>query len=228
MAIAFRATATAPTVFGTTLVINKPTGTVQNDGMVAYIYVNQANASITPPSGWTHQQEANFAFGLGYVHGYTKLAGASEPSTYTWTTAGSNSWNGGIKSYSGVNTTTLVDVSAQNTGGSDTSPVASSVTTTTANTMLSCGYAGWSTVQTVTPAGSMTERFDVNSIKTLEACDESIAAIGATGTRTATIGTASFWGAISIALNEAAAGGATGKSNPLYGPLGGPLVGSIG
>jgi len=39
--------------------VSKPTGTVQDDVMVAFVYVSPPGAvpAITPPSGWTYRDQ---------------------------------------------------------------------------------------------------------------------------------------------------------------------------
>lgn len=72
---------TADGVGSTTIVINKPSGVVQNDLMVAIVTADDtgSNKTFTGPTGWT---EAGDFGGLAV---YYKTAGASETSTYTFT-----------------------------------------------------------------------------------------------------------------------------------------------
>jgi len=160
-AIAPRAGAQAGTTT-TTLTINKPTGTVQNDVMIASIGFrlnspgqNSTDIGITPPLGWT--PVSGFG-GVVFTNGridnptatgnglavYYKVAGASEPASHTWTffdngptwtTVGFQSAAGGIVSFSGVDTTTPIDrQEGRYTAALDQRTP--SITTTVANTML--------------------------------------------------------------------------------------------
>jgi len=66
----------------TSVVVNKPAGTVQGDYMVALVSILSAN--VVAPSGWTQ-----IGTGILGFSAWTKPAGVSEPSTYTWSTTGS-------------------------------------------------------------------------------------------------------------------------------------------
>ena len=101
---AFRAAASRAAASGS-LVINKPTGTVQNDVMVASIAVRPNTATITAPSGWTLVRRTdNTNSNPNSLATYYKVAGSSEPTSYTWTLGSSAGAAGGIQSFSGVNT----------------------------------------------------------------------------------------------------------------------------
>lgn len=80
---------TATSASSTSLVINKPSGTAQNDLLVAICVRPGTSGTWTGPSGWTEAADAN---GIS-VH--YKTAGASEGSSYTFT-ASSASVNFGI------------------------------------------------------------------------------------------------------------------------------------
>jgi hypothetical protein len=75
---------TATSASGTTLVINKPSGTAENDLLVAICVRANTGGNWTGPSGWTEAADAN---GIS-VH--YKTAGASEGSSYTFTASGTN------------------------------------------------------------------------------------------------------------------------------------------
>jgi hypothetical protein len=65
-------------------VLNKPGGTVSGDLLVAFHSMAPAGslASMTPPAGWT--ESSAFSNAAGFVKGFTKFAGGSEPATYTF------------------------------------------------------------------------------------------------------------------------------------------------
>lgn len=70
----------------TTTIVDKPTGVVEGDVMYAFnIHESGTMVSDTPPSGWAAVGTNPHAFGGGNAHVYKKTAGASEPSTYTFT-----------------------------------------------------------------------------------------------------------------------------------------------
>src|SRR4029077_2616965 len=119
----------------TTITIAKPAGVVTNDVLLAAISV-RGIPTITPPSGWTlARSDTNGTVMVQSV--YWHLAGGSEPANYTFTfNQPVASAVGAIDAYSGVNTTTRVDVSGGQTNASSTSITAPSVTTTVANDMV--------------------------------------------------------------------------------------------
>ncbi len=190
--ISFRASAQAVTT-STSITVDKPTGTVQNDVMVATIFTrsdsDEGAITQTGPAGWTlvrrTAQGGNDAIEM---ETWRKVAGASEPANYAWgfvQSAGGGAI-GIIQAYSGVDTATPVDVEGGQLNASSTSVTAPSITTTVANTML-VGSFGIRSLSTFTPPTGMTERVDAAQTSAgLEGTDELFAGAGATGTRVAT------------------------------------------
>ena len=71
----------------TQLVINKPT-VVVGDLMIASIAVNDGSiVNVTAPSGWSQIARTDNDINVALIS-YYKVAGDSEPSTYTWTIDG--------------------------------------------------------------------------------------------------------------------------------------------
>lgn len=69
----------------TSLVLNAPTGTSSGDYMETILTLNGGSGiTVTPPSGWTLLNRTNNTTVLGQAI-YYRIAGGSEPSTYTWT-----------------------------------------------------------------------------------------------------------------------------------------------
>jgi hypothetical protein len=194
--IAFRGGASAGAASGTlSLTINKPSGTVEGDVMIASIAVRPDTAAITAPANWTLVRRVDNANpNANSLAVYYKVAGASEPADYTWTFSTSTGSAGGIQSFSGVDQGNPIDVeSGQNTASGLTHATPSVITTVT-NTMLVTSHAFTSSA-TWTPPGGMTEVFEVASETVPAAAGISIegnyviqAAAGATGAKTATAG----------------------------------------
>lgn len=213
MAATFRAAAQAGINGSGTLVINKPTGTVDGDVMVAVIGARGTTSglSCTPPAGWTLILQQDRAT-TGRLYTYWKAA-SSEGASYTFTIAGSTTQHtGGIIAISGANTTAPIDASASdNPGASSSSHVCPSVTTTQADTLVvrAAMMAVAGTTGSYTWA-SATERFDVTATDGTTACQVTTAATeafptaGATGTRTATASTNTSTATASIAIASAA------------------------
>jgi len=206
-AIAFRAAA-SDDLNGTNpgVIINVPTGTVQNDVMVASITVRPNTVTITAPAGWTLVRRVNQTTGNAQsLAVYYRVAGAAEPANYTWclsasappacgatTSAGSA---GGIISFSGVDSSSPVVVENGSAIAASTSFAAPSVNTgAVTNTMLVTSFSFSSAEHFVAPVG-MSSAYDVSNVAVTNQVGIDVlatyaiqAAAGATGTRTATNG----------------------------------------
>jgi hypothetical protein len=187
--ITYRANASAQSQGS--LTITKPTGTVQDDVMVANIYVVGTNPTITAPSGWTLIL-STLDGTTARLSTYYKVAGASEPASYQWTFSGASMTEGGIITFYGVITTSPIDVYDGQANAASTSYTAPSVTTTVGNAMLVAAFgakAGGSS-NTVTPPAGMTECYDVGQNNNGPSCTEAATvaqtSAGASGTKVAT------------------------------------------
>src|SRR5258708_31357102 len=87
---------------GSTLTISLPAGTTSGEVMVAHIIVQTAGNTITRPAGWSLvlRQDTGSAIATA---SYVKVAGSSEPASYTWSFGTAGQASGGIASYIGVN-----------------------------------------------------------------------------------------------------------------------------
>jgi hypothetical protein len=149
------ATGTAPN--GGTLTINKPTGTVANDVLIAAFTLGSGGHVASSPSGWV----AVLGGGASDTYAvYYKVAGGSEPASYSWTSDNPTGGGaGGISRYSGVDTVTPLDVAGTSTFGFTSPATAGPITTVTANAMVIGGVFELSTY-TVTPPAGLTERWE--------------------------------------------------------------------
>ena len=74
------------------LTINKPTGTIAGDVMVAAIATVPSTIPITPPAGWTLiQSQQQTTSNTSVLATYYRVAGASEGTSYTWTLSNAHS-----------------------------------------------------------------------------------------------------------------------------------------
>ena len=195
----FRAAASAgATAKVLTLTINKPTGTVAGDVMVASVAVRPMAVVITAPEGWTLVRRmdnpmtslktgANNANSLAV---YLRVAGANESGSYSFTLDTSAGSVGGILSFSGVDTAKPIDVELGQNTPYNVAHDAPSVTTTVPNTMLVTSHSFRTTLPWTPPAG-MTEAVDLGSDPAPGGVSLSInyglqAGVGPTGVRTAT------------------------------------------
>jgi hypothetical protein len=170
--IALRGTATTSVSTNASVTVNRPTGVVAGDIMFAnvanFINATQTSASCT---GWTVIAGTDMSRGRATL--LYKIAGASEPASYTFTvTTGSSAATGAIVAFSGVNTASPFDVTAPTSWTTNATQTISSITgltTANANAAIvlfgSCtrmtstsnsNFTGW----TATNPSAFTELFD--------------------------------------------------------------------
>lgn len=193
------------------LTIARPAGTVSGHVMVAQIAV-RGSGSITAPSGWTELRRTDASGGGNVMQQavYVKVAGATEPTSYTWS-FGSARAMGAIASFSGVDTATPVEANESQASGnsSATSVTAPSVSVATANAWLLTFFALANGNGAFTPPTGMTERLDgvtgagPNGVN-ISLATQLRAATGATGTRTATNTSSGIGVGIAVVLRPAA------------------------
>ena len=149
---------------------------------MAHVAVRSAGNVITPPAGWTLVLRQDSSGSIATA-AYVKVAGASEPASYTWSFGTAGQASGGIAAYIGVNTTTPVDASHAQYNRTSSNVNNTGVTTKAANDMLV--YAVGITVATTVnvPAG-FTQQWSTTSSSTTtsEMSQEVFPTVGATGT----------------------------------------------
>lgn len=216
MAVGVRSIASASVTSGfsaSTLAVNKPAGTVQGDVLVAIAWQDSDGnaANLTPPAGWTQAGAtitvSNFS---GYGKVWTKVAGASEPASYTWNIATGAVTLVAILALTGVNQTTPVrvdPVAGTGTGTALSAPTIGSGATPQVGDLLICSFSSQISggVSFSTPSG-MTEQLDGPAGSpwlSASICTQVLAAAGATGAKAST-GSASAsgnWRSWSLAIN---------------------------
>lgn len=167
MPITFIASAVSPSAYPgsgnntSTCVIAKPTGTVSGHVMLAFIQTAQLN--ITAPAGWTLIGSQDDAAGLMRSSCYYRVAGGSEGSTYTWTDDGGSiaPLQGGIATWSGVDTSAVINASASSTTSGTTNKSTPTITTTAAALTIDYRTAKTSTSISSKPtfSSALTNRF---------------------------------------------------------------------
>src|SRR5687768_16043491 len=201
-AITFRSASSLGNGGEASLAITKPAGVAAGDFLIAQISHRSGPAlTITPPDAtWnlirTDSNGTTITSAL-----YYKIAGSSEPVSYTWTFSAGVKAAGGIIAYQNVNNGDPIDVTSVGTGRSML-PTAPTATTNTANTMIvgffsiaNCNNGGdyW-----IPPVG-MNERYDVNSTGAFATrgnatgTDVAQAVAGPTGPKTATAESSGAW-----------------------------------
>jgi len=193
----------------TSLAISKPAGTLAGDLLLATIsHQGGSQRNITPPAGWTNIPSADVSQGSNArIHAWYKVAGASEPASYTFTLTGGGGMSiaGGVMAIQGADSANPINAAGgQSTGSTNvTQLTAPSITTTKPNTALI--YSGAvNTPATFTPPQLMPEQWDVIGAGSYQIATEAavggVAVAGATGTRAATLSTSAAGVAIAIAV----------------------------
>jgi hypothetical protein len=142
VAISFvaKATATASSIGTTSLACSVPTGTADDDVMIALISRASSASTVNTPSGWTvlpgfPAQNTNGTTLCGFYR-----VAASEPGSYTWS-GSAQKWCIAVSSYRGVDTSTPINDSAAAVDTTSRAAHASpSVTTTIADCWIATGY----------------------------------------------------------------------------------------
>lgn len=120
-------------------VVNKPTDLAANNLLIVILNFKDKPASISPPSGFTLINSAAGASAGddAAVYVYQKTAGASEPSTYTFTTTGvSTNWRAQATRVSGHLIASPIGVSSNNRSATDVTSLTMSVTTSQVRSLV--------------------------------------------------------------------------------------------
>jgi hypothetical protein len=116
-------------------VVNKPAGTVSGDVMVAFVGAIGTSVTFTAPSGWTllaaETSNTNINFSV-----YYKVAGGSEPSSYTWTPSIGAKGGVQLESHIDVDNTTPIDAHANGLNSTNVTTVPAAVTVVTTGSEL--------------------------------------------------------------------------------------------
>jgi hypothetical protein len=184
----------------TSLAIAKPTGAAEGNLLLATVTA-AGTGTVTAPSGWTAIKSLTQGSTIQLT--YYRVAGASEPTSYSWSLGSNRVASGGIAAYSGVNQTVPIDATATASGASGNASVPSATTSVPGDQVLA--VASFGATATVTPDASTTERFSVSSSSnTSELADFAQASAGATSVKTVTPSVSSgVWLAETIALRDA-------------------------
>jgi hypothetical protein len=161
-----------------------PSGMAANEVAFVVLEVEDWNAVVTPPSGFTEVTNSPVTVGNMSLHLFWKRATGADSGTYDFTFTGSLTWRHGIAMrISGVNTSGVpFDVVTKGAGQSGTSGDALSMTTTVADTLLIHVGSNLNN-RTYTPPTGFTSRFvDAAGDGGLGISTNPQASAGATGT----------------------------------------------
>jgi hypothetical protein len=193
----------------TNLTLNTPSSVSSGDLLLANVVINGGSpANVTHPTGWTQSLRTDNDTNVSMIS-YYKIAGGSEPSSYTWTIDTATRAEGGITQYSGVDTSNPIDASAGNTGHGKVATT-SSITTSAANEEVIALFgmdAGTSTDGYFSAPTGMTEKYDVTfpTVGPSTAADDvTQVSAGASGSNSSTISGNKNrnWVSQAIALNK--------------------------
>ena len=214
MALAVRSVATGGAATGN-VTVTKPAGTIATDYLVGFAFQDpDGSAASLTATGYAQLGTTNTIAGVGFAKAWGKVAGGSEPTTYTFGGSASATSVVTLVCLMDTNAATPVNAGPVN-GGSSTasnSHAASSVTTGVANTLLLAMFASvtQNAGSSYNPPAGMTELTDVNAGSWVQqsVCSEAIAASGATGTRTATLGSGDIKSYLTFSVAFAPSSGA--------------------
>lgn len=164
---------------GTTLVINKPTGTVEGDLMIAVMAADGPSSGWTGDTDWTELADQGATPSLRIAY---KVASASEPSSYTFTASLSRRLSGCILTYRNA----VYDTIGSFTAGTDPLILPSVSPSENQSTLIAVGAKNDKDTTLGTPTG-MTARVTDNDATSPSyiVCDQTVDA-GPTGTRSMT------------------------------------------
>ena len=211
-ATALRSPCATATGSSGTATVNKPTGTVAGDLMIAGLAFEKGSAvAITPPAGWGLIRRTDQSSDVGYAT-YRKAAGASEGATYAFVLTNSPKWSIGACAISGADPTTPIDVHAGATGSSG-NPSAPSATSTGPNRLLLAFYANKKHATFSAYTAPALERFDApntaGGLPSNAMASYELPAAGASGIKSAVASEQEKWVAQQIAIAPAPALGVT-------------------
>jgi hypothetical protein len=199
------------------IVITKPTGssgvTADDLVIVGIVFAGGSNTTISPPTGganaapndWHLIRRTNNGTSVGMAT-YWKLAGASEPASYTFTFGSSVRAAGGVLVFDNYDTNNPIESSTGNTG-SGTGVQANGLNTTWPNGLI-VSFHATSARTTFSQVSSMTEQFDVQNGTSgtpgpsIAADTDTVPSAGSTGNRTATAGASGSWAAQLISIHN--------------------------
>lgn len=157
MAVAFRSASGTDGGTANSLVLNKPSGVVNNDALLAMIYIETAAGDPPPgfsvPSGWflIASGIANSSFWFGV---YSKVA-SSEGASWTWSWTTAAYCSGHVAAFSGAWSVSPFHAASLGTATTGSTVTYPSVTTSVANCIIVGLVSAWSVGETA-PSGFST------------------------------------------------------------------------
>lgn len=178
---------------GTSLTISKPSGTIENDLMIA-VLSGSVGVSWTGDTGWTEAADQGAVPSLRVAY---KIATASEGSSYTFTSSGSATLSGCILTYRYAAYDTIAGAF---TTGANPLVLTSISPSLSQSVLLACGARPAASITLGTPT-SMTAKVTDNDATSPSyiVCDQTVAK-GPTGTRSMSTGSTNNVAGIMLAI----------------------------
>ena len=193
----------------TSINVSKPSGTVQGDLLIAN-FVSDGSSTLSAPGGWTLVEGGGVnpvdntpSFGVWY-----KIAGASEPSNYTFTSSASEELYIAVLRYTGHDPSAPINASDIANSSGSTTPTAPTVTTTVDNCKILRVFGADDDDDPYVSPGGHTERYNGQSGGGYGTCggagaDTDQASAGATGTAAFSQQNSEEWRAVTVAIAPA-------------------------
>lgn len=180
------------------LTINRPANVLSGHVLVAQLALKGSAATVgtvVAPAGWTlvNQRSSSGADPVTQAI-YWKLAGATEPASYTWSWTNAVRVEGGIAAFSNVDPLAPIDSVGANATTSSTTITLPTITLNSNNVMLVAALVSSHTTSHTAPTG-MNEQYDSNTGAGPNGVTASLATLAqvttaTSGVRTATTGQA--------------------------------------
>jgi hypothetical protein len=200
-----RATSSVTGATASTFSVSKPTGTQQNDVLLAF----EASSGVSgpaAPSGWTKLDGVSFNSSSRFLDCFWKLAGSSEPASYTFNNAGSVSPLADVWLYAISGAASTGPEGDATNSGIGASLSTGSYTTQQANELICCAFATAGSGP-ITPDGSLTDLGSLNGGNNT-ALDSGYRVQASAGSTSDTASMSSgTWGAMIVAIGPPAAAG---------------------
>ncbi|MES2773842.1 MAG: thrombospondin type 3 repeat-containing protein [Bacteroidota bacterium] len=161
-------------------------GVVTGDLVIVIIHFATDPGTITTPAGFTLITSASGATGTASaIFAYSKIATASEPANYVFSTQNAESWRIECTKVSRFNTAIPINATSSIRNGSNvTSLTIPSVTTTIDNTLIFAAIASSNTLGTILEPTNMTMRYTTQGAPTEAGALELQTIPGASGNKT--------------------------------------------
>lgn len=210
LAPTFKSAATA-SINGFGLAVNKPAGTVQGNYIFAYWSSRGvlADADMPLPTGWTQLVYNQVSTGPSVKLAY-KIAGSSEPSSYTFTPLITSAHSIMLLRYGGVNQETPLDAEIMvNEATTGTTMTALGLTTVTPGSVVLAFFSNHTVTSTdITPPPGTIERVEITSQCRSTAAELAVPSAGVVANLDAAQATSARWSAITVALRPISEGSA--------------------